>query len=73
MKPASGIYYTHNFVRMHSHESFLQGKRKMMDGFVRWCQKSNVGLSQRVSVSEVIEEDPTGLYDDFYVKMMEDD
>lgn len=41
----------------------------MMEGFIRWCKKADVGLSQKISVSEVLEEDPTGLYDDFYVKM----
>lgn len=43
----------------------------MLDGFVRWCEKSDVGLSQQISVSEVLEEEPTGLYDDFYVKVRE--
>ena len=47
---------------------FGQGKRKMVDGFVRWCGKGDVGLSQVVRVEEVIEADPTGLYDGFYVK-----
>lgn len=40
----------------------------MVDGFVRWCKKANVGLSQVVRVEEVKEEEPTGLYDGFYVK-----
>jgi len=40
----------------------------MVDGFVRWCQKGNVGLSQITVVKEVIDEVPTGLYDGFYVK-----
>ena len=46
----------------------MKGKRKMVEGFVRWCQKGNVGLSQVVGVEEVTEEEPTGLYDGFYVK-----
>ena len=40
----------------------------MVDGFVRWCKKGNVGLSQVVGVDTVEEEEPTGLYDGFYVK-----
>mmetsp|Transcript_9949 Transcript_9949/g.24824 ORF Transcript_9949/g.24824 Transcript_9949/m.24824 type:complete len:151 (-) Transcript_9949:263-715(-) len=50
-------------------EIYVEGKRKMMDGFLRWCNKADVGLSQKICVSEILEEDPTGLYDDFYVKM----
>mmetsp|Transcript_12206 Transcript_12206/g.14715 ORF Transcript_12206/g.14715 Transcript_12206/m.14715 type:complete len:147 (-) Transcript_12206:212-652(-) len=49
-------------------EIYVEGKRKMVDGFVRWCKKGNVGLSQVTSVKEVIDEVPTGLYDGFYVK-----
>ena len=41
----------------------------MVDGFVRWCKRADVGLSQEMTVTEVLEEDPTGLYDDFYVKI----
>lgn len=41
----------------------------MVDGFIRWCERGDVGLSQVTSVKEVIEEMPTGLYDEFYVKM----
>ena len=48
-----------------------QGKAHMVDGFVRWCKRGNVGLSQVVSVRDVIEEEPTGLYDAFYVKVDE--
>jgi len=40
----------------------------MVDGFVRWCERGNVGLSQRITVESVKEEEPTGLYDDFYVQ-----
>lgn len=47
----------------------LKGKRKMLEGFVRWVQKSDVGLSQTITVTDVLEEEPTGLYDDFYVKI----
>jgi hypothetical protein len=47
---------------------FGQGKRKMVDGFVRWCKRGKVGLNQITTVKEVIEESPTGLYDGFYAK-----
>ena len=40
----------------------------MVDGFIRWCKKGSVGLSQVVGVEEVIDEEVTGLYDGFYVK-----
>ena len=40
----------------------------MVDGFIRWCEKGDVGLSQRASVTDIKEEEPTGLYDGFYVK-----
>lgn len=46
----------------------LQGKRKMVDGFVRWCKRGNAGLNQVTKVKEVIDESPTGLYDGFYVR-----
>lgn len=49
-------------------EIYVEGKEKMVDGFVRWCQKSNVGLNQVIKVKEVIEEEPTGLYEEFYVQ-----
>lgn len=49
-------------------EIYVEGKRRMVDGFLRWCQKSNVGLSQVVQVKEVREEEPTGLYEEFYVQ-----
>lgn len=39
----------------------------MVDGFVRWCQKGDVGLSQKTTVESIHEEEPTGLYDEFYV------
>eukprot|EP00550_Attheya_septentrionalis_P009954 CAMPEP_0198296808 /NCGR_PEP_ID=MMETSP1449-20131203/34101_1 /TAXON_ID=420275 /ORGANISM="Attheya septentrionalis, Strain CCMP2084" /LENGTH=143 /DNA_ID=CAMNT_0043997531 /DNA_START=144 /DNA_END=575 /DNA_ORIENTATION=+ len=49
-------------------EIYVEGKRKMVDGFIRWCKRGNVGLSQVTTVTEVIDEIPTGLYDDFYVR-----
>ena len=47
----------------------------MIDGFIRWCQKGDksVGLSQRLTVKEVIDEEPTGLYDGFYVRTGRDE
>jgi len=54
-------------------EILVEGRRKMVDGFVRWCERGNVGLSQRITVESVKEEDPTGLYDDFYVPTGRDD
>jgi hypothetical protein len=47
---------------------FDKGKRKMVEGFIRWCRKGDVGLSQQATVKEVKDEDPTGLYDGFYVR-----
>lgn len=44
-----------------------KGKRKFTEGFVRWCERGDVGLSQQFTVEEVIDEFPTGMYDDFYV------
>ena len=49
-------------------EIYVEGKAKMVEGFIRWCRKSSVGLSQQIIVDEVIEQEPTGLYEDFYVK-----
>jgi acylphosphatase len=49
-------------------EIYVEGKKKMVDSFVRWCERGNVGLSQVIKVKEVIDEEPTGLYDDFYIK-----
>lgn len=49
-------------------EIYVEGKRKMVDGFVRWCQRGKVGLSQTIRVVEIIEEEPTGLYEGFYCK-----
>lgn len=55
------------YTSINLHPTF-QGKRKLVDGFVRWCKRGNVGLSQVVGVEEILEEEPTGLYDGFYVK-----
>jgi len=51
-------------------EIYVEGKRKNVEGFLRWCQRGSkgVGLSQKLEVLEVIEEIPTGLYDGFYAK-----
>lgn len=40
----------------------------MIDGFVRWCERGDVGLSQKITVESVIDEFPTGMYDEFYVQ-----
>ena len=49
-------------------EIYVEGKRKMVEGFVRWCQKGDVGLNQLSKVLSVsYDELPTGLYDDFYI------
>ena len=74
------IVYTHNSLNLidldglysiYAHVICVQGKRKMVDGFLRWCKRADVGLSQKITVADVLEEEPTGLYDDFYVKMRE--
>lgn len=49
-------------------EIYVEGKRKMISGFVRWCERGNVGLSQQITVESVNEEDAAGLLDDFYVQ-----
>ena len=58
-------------ISIHSHFfsslSQKKGKRKSVESFIRWCKRGDVGLSQSVKVQEVIDEFPTGLYDDFYV------
>ena len=51
----------------------VEGKPKMVEGFVRWCKRGNVGLNQKITVTSVEEEEPTGLYDDFYCKTHSDD
>ena len=49
-------------------EIYVEGKRKMVDGFVRWCNRGKVGLSQTLRVVEIFDEEPTGLYESFYCK-----
>lgn len=49
-------------------EIYVEGKRRMVEGFMRWCKKGDVGLSQTISVKEVNEEEPTGLYEEFYMR-----
>lgn len=51
-------------------EIYVEGKRKNVEGFIRWCERGSksVGLSQKFEVMEILEEDPTGMYDDFYAK-----
>jgi hypothetical protein len=47
-------------------EIYVEGKLYMVEGFIRWCQRSKVGLNQIITVKDVYEEEPTGMYDDFY-------
>eukprot|EP00956_Cyclotella_meneghiniana_P005757 scaffold7460_cov64-Cyclotella_meneghiniana.AAC.1 len=47
-------------------EIYVEGKRKMIESFIRWCKRGDVGLSQTIKVADVVEEFPTGMYDDFY-------
>lgn len=54
-------------------EIYVEGKRTMVDGFERWCRRGNVGLSQVTSIKDVIEEEPTGLYEAFYVQTRPED
>ena len=49
-------------------EIYVEGKRNLVDGFVRWCKRSKVGMNQLVTVKDVHEEEPTGLYEGFYAK-----
>mmetsp|Transcript_2141 Transcript_2141/g.5036 ORF Transcript_2141/g.5036 Transcript_2141/m.5036 type:complete len:155 (+) Transcript_2141:157-621(+) len=49
-------------------EIYVEGKRKFIEGFVRWCERGDVGLSQAIKVESVSDESPTGLFDDFYVQ-----
>ena len=48
-------------------EIVVEGTRQQMESFVRWCHRSDKGLSQIVKVVQVQDEAVTGLYDDFYV------
>lgn len=51
-------------------EIYVEGKRKSVEGFVRWCKKADkkVGLSQVIAVESVsYDEEATGLYEDFYI------
>ena len=47
-------------------EIYVEGKLHMVEGFIRWCQRSKVGLNQIITVKDVYEEEPTGMYDEFY-------
>ncbi|KAL3775173.1 hypothetical protein HJC23_005762 [Cyclotella cryptica] len=48
-------------------EIYVEGKRKSVESFIRWCRRGDVGLSQSIKVEQVVEEFPTGIYDDFNV------
>lgn len=54
-------------------EIYVEGKRKLVNGFVRWCERGNVGLSQSLHVVDIIDEEPTGLYESFYCKTKDDE
>jgi hypothetical protein len=47
-------------------EIYVEGKREKVLGFVRWCERSKVGLGQSIHVEGVVDEEPTGLYEGFY-------
>jgi hypothetical protein len=47
-------------------EIYVEGKRDKVEGFVRWCERSKVGLGQSIRVECVVDEEPTGLYEGFY-------
>jgi acylphosphatase len=47
-------------------EIYVEGQRNKVEGFVRWCERSKVGLGQSIRVERVVEEEPTGLYEHFY-------
>lgn len=50
-------------------EIYVEGERKMVDGFVRWAKRGKVGLSQVTEVTNVeYGDEPLGLYDEFYCK-----
>jgi acylphosphatase len=49
-------------------EIYVEGKQHMVDGFIRWCRRSKVGMNQRITVRDIYEEEPTGLYEGFYAK-----
>jgi len=49
-------------------EIYVEGKSKTVEGFIRWLKRGNAGLSVVTDVKEVLEEEPTGLFDGFYVK-----
>lgn len=50
-------------------EIYVEGKRKKVEGFVRWVKRGKIGLSQKTEVTDVtISDEPLGIYDDFYCK-----
>ena len=61
---SSHLNFTHNHC---VYQCTTQGKRKSIESFIRWCHRGDVGLSQSIKVEQVVEEFPTGMYDDFYV------
>lgn len=64
--------FVFNFVYLNYFFALLKGKRKLVEGFVRWCHRSDkkVGLNQKIDVINVsYDEEPTGLYDAFYCQI----
>jgi acylphosphatase len=53
-------------------EIYVEGKRHLVEGFVRWCRRSKVGMNQLVAVKDVLEEEPTGMYEGFYAQTKAD-
>lgn len=50
-------------------EIYVEGKRKMIEGFVRWVKRGNVGLNQFTEVADVeYSNEPSGMYENFYCK-----
>lgn len=52
-------------------EIYVEGKKKMVEGFIRWCQRGNknVGLCQLTEVTNVEYGDEIlGLYEEFYCR-----
>lgn len=54
---------------------YVEGKRSKVEGFVRWCKKASkkLGLNRVLEVVDTAEEVATGLYDGFYVKVLEEE
>jgi len=54
-----------------SAEIYVEGKRKVVNGFVNWCRKADkkIGLNQVIKVTDVnLDLEPTGQYESFELK-----